>query len=348
MLKPESRWRARDDTGESDATDGSPNLPEAHAGARLRARLSRSRSKIASSCSAPASARRSASRFSATISMRSRQKAFEVERVVRDNSRRRRRRALARAGQTVSRNRSGSRRDGALRPARTEVLDVVEAGIGGKNVTTTIEGRQRFPIQVRVAARRARRHRAARRNPRRHAIGQAHSARPAREDQPQHRPERNRQRERAAARLRAGQRAGTRPRRLCARKRSERIAREVETARRHDHRIGAANTKTRSARSARCNHRARRCCVDHFPAALHRLSQREGSGARHPRRALRAHRRRLSAIPARLQFQRRRVGRLHRALRHGDSDRRRHGRLSRGNAREKARPNAARPSLAPT
>ncbi|HEY5914414.1 MAG TPA: CusA/CzcA family heavy metal efflux RND transporter, partial [Verrucomicrobiae bacterium] len=32
--------------------------------------------------------------------------------------------------------------------ART-VLDAVETGLGGKNVTTTIEGRQRFPIQVR-------------------------------------------------------------------------------------------------------------------------------------------------------------------------------------------------------
>lgn len=32
-----------------------------------------------------------------------------------------------------------------------QVLDVVEAGVGGRNVTTTIEGRQRFPIQVRVA-----------------------------------------------------------------------------------------------------------------------------------------------------------------------------------------------------
>ena len=32
-----------------------------------------------------------------------------------------------------------------------QILDVVEAGIGGKNVTTTIEGRQRFPIQVRIA-----------------------------------------------------------------------------------------------------------------------------------------------------------------------------------------------------
>jgi Cu(I)/Ag(I) efflux system membrane protein CusA/SilA len=32
-----------------------------------------------------------------------------------------------------------------------QLLDVVETGIGGKNVATTIEGRQRFPIQVRIA-----------------------------------------------------------------------------------------------------------------------------------------------------------------------------------------------------
>ena len=32
-----------------------------------------------------------------------------------------------------------------------QILDVVEAGLGGRNVTTTIEGRQRFPIQVRIA-----------------------------------------------------------------------------------------------------------------------------------------------------------------------------------------------------
>ena len=32
-----------------------------------------------------------------------------------------------------------------------QLLDVVEVGIGGRNVTTTIEGRQRFPIQVRMA-----------------------------------------------------------------------------------------------------------------------------------------------------------------------------------------------------
>jgi len=32
-----------------------------------------------------------------------------------------------------------------------DLLDVVEAGLGGRNLTTTIEGRQRFPIQVRLA-----------------------------------------------------------------------------------------------------------------------------------------------------------------------------------------------------
>jgi Cu(I)/Ag(I) efflux system membrane protein CusA/SilA len=31
-----------------------------------------------------------------------------------------------------------------------DVLDVVETGLGGKNITTTIEGRERFPIQVRL------------------------------------------------------------------------------------------------------------------------------------------------------------------------------------------------------
>ena len=42
------------------------------------------------------------------------------------------RRAIARYGLTVK-----------------DVMDVVETGIGGKNMTTTIEGRRRFPIQVR-------------------------------------------------------------------------------------------------------------------------------------------------------------------------------------------------------
>ncbi len=31
-----------------------------------------------------------------------------------------------------------------------EVMDVVEIGIGGLNVSTTIEGRERYPIQLRL------------------------------------------------------------------------------------------------------------------------------------------------------------------------------------------------------
>jgi Cu(I)/Ag(I) efflux system membrane protein CusA/SilA len=78
-------------------------------------------------------------------------KAFEVERVVRE--------VPGAVGVAPSRlqgkpylevavNREAMARFG-LRAA--QLLEVVEAGIGGKNVTTTIEGRQRFPIQVRMA-----------------------------------------------------------------------------------------------------------------------------------------------------------------------------------------------------
>jgi Cu(I)/Ag(I) efflux system membrane protein CusA/SilA len=78
------------------------------------------------------------------------EKAFEVEKIVQQVS--------GAVGVTASRvqgkpyleieaNRTAMARYG-LRVQ--DVLDVVETGIGGKNITTTIEGRQRFPIQVRV------------------------------------------------------------------------------------------------------------------------------------------------------------------------------------------------------
>ena len=78
------------------------------------------------------------------------QKAFEVERIVKEIE--------GAVGVAASRvqgkpyveieaDRTAMARYG-LRMA--DVLDVVEAGLGGKNVTTTIEGRQRFPIQVRL------------------------------------------------------------------------------------------------------------------------------------------------------------------------------------------------------
>jgi Cu(I)/Ag(I) efflux system membrane protein CusA/SilA len=78
------------------------------------------------------------------------QKAFEVERVVRQvpgavgvaSSRVQGKPYLEVEVDRVAMARYGLRAQ--------DVLDVVEAGLGGRNVTTTIEGRQRFPIQVRL------------------------------------------------------------------------------------------------------------------------------------------------------------------------------------------------------
>ncbi|HMJ90432.1 MAG TPA: efflux RND transporter permease subunit, partial [Candidatus Acidoferrum sp.] len=80
-------------------------------------------------------------------------KAFEVERIVRD--------VEGATGVAASRvqgkpylefevDRLAMARFG-LRAE--DVLEAVEVGLGGKNVTTTIEGRQRFPIQVRLERR---------------------------------------------------------------------------------------------------------------------------------------------------------------------------------------------------
>ena len=106
------------------------------------------------------------------------QKAFEVEQRRARHPRRRRGRPVARAGQTLPRNRGGPRRHGPLRLARPG-----RARRGGsrprrQNVTTTIEGRQRFPIQVRLRTGRARRHRADGRRPGDHPVRQGHPAGP--------------------------------------------------------------------------------------------------------------------------------------------------------------------------
>jgi len=77
-------------------------------------------------------------------------KAFEVERIVRS--------VPGAAGVAPSRVQGKPYLEIEVeRPAMArfglsaqDVLEVVEAGLGGKNVTTTIEGRQRFPIQVRL------------------------------------------------------------------------------------------------------------------------------------------------------------------------------------------------------
>ena len=78
------------------------------------------------------------------------EKAFEVERVVRQIS--------GAVGVAPSRVQGKPYLEIEVdRPAMArfglraqDLLDVIETGVGGKNLTTTIEGRQRFPIQVRL------------------------------------------------------------------------------------------------------------------------------------------------------------------------------------------------------
>ena len=124
--------------------------------------------------------------------------------------------APSRAGQAVLEIEVESRGDGALRLARA---GRARCGRGrarrARTSRTTIEGRQRFPIQVRLE-------RSERDDIER--LGDVLVATPAGKIIPLGqvaeikrvgRPERDRQRERPAARLRAGQRAGPRPRRLC-------------------------------------------------------------------------------------------------------------------------------------
>ena len=94
------------------------------------------------------------------------------------------------------------------------VLDVVETGLGGKNVTTTIEGRQAVPDPGPLPAGRAGRNRAPGRRARVCAIREGHHPGPGGENQARGRPERDRQRERPAARVRAGERPGARSGRL--------------------------------------------------------------------------------------------------------------------------------------
>ena len=69
-------------------------------------------------------------------------------------------------------------------------------------------------------------------------------------------------------------------------------------------------------------------CSSSSSAALHGLPLRRGSSRADLSHVLCDDRRTDSAMAARLQLQRRRVGRLHRALRHRGRNRRGHGRLS--------------------
>ena len=109
----------------------------------------------------------------------------------------------ARGRRLLRRLRPQARRAGPLRPARwSEVQDVIMSAVGGENVTTTVEGRERYPVNVRYP----RELRDDLDAPRRVLVttpaGRADPAGPGRRDPDGDRPVHDPQRERPARRLR--------------------------------------------------------------------------------------------------------------------------------------------------
>ena len=212
-----------------------------------------------------------------------------------------------------------------------DVEDVIETAIGGKNLTTTIEGRQRFPVRVRYARDfredlHAARQRAGDRQHGRagaaartggHADGDG-----AVDDQ---------QRKRAAARHRADE---------CARARRRRIRRRGQ-ARGDAERGHAGGLLRRVERPVREPDQRQAAAgagdpdraAHHLCAAVPHLPLRERGGARAAGGAVRAHRRRVPGQGAGLQLLGRGVGRIHRAVRHRGADRSGDGDLPRGSGR---------------
>ena len=218
-------------------------------------------------------------------------KAFEVERVI-SGPGRRRGGALPGPGQALSRDRGGPRplgryglrvQDGARRQ--------VEAGIGGENVTTTIKGRQRFPIQVRFQ--RDERDDIERLGdilvftPSGATVPLGQVAEIKRVVGPSEIPSEN-------GRLRVFVQANVQGRDLggFVEDIKERIAARGHPGPGHDHRIHrpVREPAARPAHPALCRPRRH---PDHLRCPGHDLPLGRGGGARHPGGALRAHRRRL-------------------------------------------------------
>ena len=148
-----------------------------------------------------------------------------------------------------------------------DIQDVIEAALGGKAITTTVEGRERFPVRIRYA-RRWRGGRRAVKNllvsagggrmamPRApagmtpppgpaNAAGRADSALHGRRRADRRRPRHDQERKRHAAVQRAVERPRSRHRRLCRGGPAGRGP-EGEAAARHVHRVERASSRTRS------------------------------------------------------------------------------------------------------
>ena len=216
-----------------------------------------------------------------------------------------------------------------------DIQQIIETAIGETVLTTTVEGRRRFPVRVRYAATVPIGSGGARPGPggrlerRTNPVepGRPHRAcARARDDLVGKRPaDRHGAHECPGARcrrLRGGGPPGSRTRRVAAR----RVLRGLERS------LGEPGTR-QAASAGGAAHRARH----HLRAAVLHVSLRRRSRARPAGGAVCAHRRRVPPLAAWLQLLSGGVGRVHRTVRDGRADRRRHGHLPGGGRCTKAR-----------
>ena len=147
-LKPESEWRPGMTDRQADRRDG----PGAAVPRRL-ATPGPCRSRRASTCSRPASARRSASRCSAPTSPRWRGSRAQIEAVLRTvpgTTSAYAERVIGGYYLDIEPDRAQLARYGLM---IGDVQDVIATALGGETVTTTVEGRERYARQHPLSAR---------------------------------------------------------------------------------------------------------------------------------------------------------------------------------------------------
>ncbi len=210
---------------------------------------------------------------------------------------------------------------------------VIESAIGGANVTTTIEGRERFPVNVRYQRALPQRHRRAQADADRHAGRRADSDRAGGGHLASARARRHPHRAGPAARLRLRGRGRSGHRRLRA-GRQARGGGDGDSCPRATPSNGAASTSTWSARPSALRIVIPADAAHRDRAALLQHPKRGKDSHRASRRAVLPHRRVLADLPARLQHERRRVGGDHRARRRGCGNRSGDAALPRSGIRE--------------
>ena len=340
-LKPEERMAARHDDRKPHRRDG-----QGACNSRACRMPGPCRSRRASTCSRPASARRSASRCSAGTwakwkRSRARSKPWCATFPARSSAYAERviggyyldivpdRDALARYGLMVG-----------------NLQDTIAMALGGETVTTTVEGRERYTVNVRYP-------RDLRSDPQ--AIARdvlvSHAGRRRR-----CRSARSPKCSLPAARPRSAPRTGSSPLyiyRRHARPRPRRLRRRRAESGRRQGQVSAGNHIQWSGQFEYLQRATEKLKIvvpanaaDHLPAAVPQFRAADRNADRHAVAALRARRRPVADVVARVQHVGRGRGRLHRAGRRRRRNRRRHADLSRPGA-ERGDSGSGRPKAAP-